>query len=180
MEYRSKYKAEEIEAILDAKNNDGAGVDANLDGLFTDALQTKEVEVSEDTTIKADEGFLGLKEVSVKVSGGGSGGSNIEYLDVSGMNEDNKSVLIMYALQLKLTGENVVLGTQIVSNGVYSFIGAMPSVVTAISIDMTMPMTKYMSSGQGDKQELTTLEEAGISIFTDNLPRLTEEEFYTL
>lgn len=72
MEYRSKYKAEEIEAILDAKNNTGEGVDSNLDGLFVGQLQTKEVEVSEDTTIKADEGFLGLKEVSVKVNGGGS------------------------------------------------------------------------------------------------------------
>lgn len=71
MEYRSKYKAEEIEAILDAKNNTGEGVDSNLDVVFTGQLQTKEVEVSEDTTIKADEGFLGLKEVKIKVTGGG-------------------------------------------------------------------------------------------------------------
>lgn len=72
MEYRSKYKAEEIEAILDAKNNTGEGVDSNLDEMFSGQLQTKEVEVSADTTIKADEGFLGLKEVGVKVKGGGS------------------------------------------------------------------------------------------------------------
>lgn len=79
MEYRSKYKAEEIEAILDAKNNTGEGVDSNLDVMFTGQLQTKEVEVSADTTIKADEGFLGLKEVSVKVSGGGGSASGAEY-----------------------------------------------------------------------------------------------------
>lgn len=123
--------------------------------------------------------------VIIKKGGGGtptppSGGeSNIEYLDVSGMNTDNKSVLIMYALQLKLTGEDVVLGTQIISNGVYART-PMPSHVTALSIDVTMPMTKYMSNGQSDKQELTTLEEAGITIVTDNLPRLTKEQFYSL
>lgn len=111
--------------------------------------------------------------------GGGTAESNIEYLDVSGMNEDNKSVLIMYALLLKLTGEDVILGTQIISNGVYSRT-PIPSAVTAISIDVTMPMTKYLSSGQSDKQELTTLEEIGISAFTDNLPRITKEQFYTL
>lgn len=57
MEYKSKYTASEI--------------DARLSQVFDSTLQTKEVEVSEDTTIKADEGFLGLKEVSVKVSGNG-------------------------------------------------------------------------------------------------------------
>lgn len=69
MKYISKYKAEEIEAILDAKNNTGEGADFNLDVLFTDQLQTKEVRVSEDTPIKADKGFLGLKEVDVKMRG---------------------------------------------------------------------------------------------------------------
>lgn len=82
MEYRSKYKAEEIEAILDAKNNTGEGVDSNLDEMFTGQLQTKEVEVSEDTTIKADEGFLGLKEVRIKVTGGSSVNS-WKFFDVS-------------------------------------------------------------------------------------------------
>lgn len=110
---------------------------------------------------------------------GGESASTIEYLDVSGLNNDNKSVLIMYALQLKLTGESVVLGTQIISHGMYSRT-PMPSVVTAISMDVTMPMTKYVSDSQSDKQELTTLEEMGISVFTDNLPRLTKEQFYSL
>ena len=120
------------------------------------------------------------KEIE-SISGGGSGGgeSSIEYLDVSGMNDDNKSSLIMHALLLKLTGEDVILGTQIISNGVYSRT-PIPSKVTALSIDVTMPLTKYMSPDQSDKQELTTLEEMGISVFTDNLPRLTKEQFYSL
>lgn len=57
MEYKSKLTASEI--------------DARLSKVFDSTLQTKEVEVSADTTIKADDGFLALKEVSVKVSGGG-------------------------------------------------------------------------------------------------------------
>lgn len=146
--------------------------------------QSKEVEVTSNGTmdITPDAGFSYLNSVKVKTnvptSGGGSA-SSVEYFDVRGMNDDNKSVLIMYALQLKLTGENVVLGTQITSHGIYSR-APMPSAVTAISIDVTMPMTKYMSNGQSDKQELTTLEEMGISAFTDNLPRLTKEEFYNI
>lgn len=103
----------------------------------------------------------------------------MEYLDVSGMNAENKQVLIIFALLLKLTGEDVILGTQILSNGVYSRT-PMPDKVTALSIDVTMPLTKYLSPGQSDKQELTTLEEMGISVFTDNLPRITKEEFYNL
>ena len=119
------------------------------------------------------------EEIKSISAGGGESASTIEYLDVSGMNTDNKSALIMYALQLKLTGEDVVLGTQIISNGVYART-PMPSQVTALSIDVTMPMTKYISNGQSDKQELTTLEEMGISMLTGNLPRLTKEQFYTL
>lgn len=70
MEYKSKYTASEI--------------DAKLSQVFDSTLQTKEVEVSEDTTIKADEGFLGLKEVSVKVTGGGGGSaSSWKFFDVS-------------------------------------------------------------------------------------------------
>lgn len=71
MAYTSKYKQAEIEAILDAKNNTGAGVDATLDGLFIDALQTKDVELSESAEITPDDGYLGLKKVNVSVKGGG-------------------------------------------------------------------------------------------------------------
>lgn len=67
MNYKSKYTASEI--------------DARLSQVFDSTLQTKAVEVSEDTTIKADEGFLGLKEVSVKVSGGGGGSASGDWYD---------------------------------------------------------------------------------------------------
>lgn len=120
------------------------------------------------------------EEIKGITAGGGSESvSNVEYLDVRGMNAENKQALIMHALLLKLTGEDVILGTQIISNGVYS-ITPVPDKVTALSIDVTMPLTKYISPGQSDKQELTTLEEMGISVFTDNLPRLTKEQFYDL
>lgn len=111
---------------------------------------------------------------------GGTSESSIEYLDVSGMEDATKETLALYALQLKLTGEDVILGTQIAFSGHYQAMVKEPSVVTAISIDVTMPMTKYISSGQSDKQELTTLEEIGISALIGNLPRLTKEQFYTL
>lgn len=85
MEYTSKYKAEEIEAILDAKNNTGEGVDGMLDGLFVDALQTKDVELSESAEITPDAGYLGLKQVNVTVQGGDApsgGSSKVRYFNV--------------------------------------------------------------------------------------------------
>ena len=83
MAYTSKYKAAEIEAILDAENNTGASVDKKLDGLFEDSLQTKEIELTSNgtTELTADAGFLGLRSVSVKTNvpqSGGSGGGVVE------------------------------------------------------------------------------------------------------
>ena len=116
------------------------------------------------------------------ISGGGSGeggGSNIQYLDVSGLSDNEKMSCLLAALQVKLTGENVSCGVQILTPGLYLIAANMLSVVTAISIDMALPITKY-SSGESDKQELTTIEGSGISELIGNIPRLTKEQFYDL
>lgn len=172
MEYRSKYKAEEIEAILDAQNNDGAGVDANLDGLFTDALQTKEVEVSEDTTIKADEGFLGLKEVSVKVSGGGSGGSNIEYLDVSGSYAE-QAAMCSNIVKIVLNGNTIIGPYVIAQQGLSDGWGSKAETYIGIIKDTISVSSLPIQNGE---EMIAFLEEQAGTTF----PRITEEEFYTL
>lgn len=178
MEYRSKYKAEEIEAILDAKNNTGEGVDSNLDELFTGQLQTKEVEVSEDTTITADEGFLGLKEVSVKVSGGGSGGSNIEYLDVSGVD----TYLLVNILAIGIPYAKGEIDGLVIAAPISAFGNKLVAEnINAIGIDgnatiaMAVPgQTLVMSFYDALAQRGVTKEQV------DAIPRITEEEFYTL
>ncbi len=179
MEYRSKYKAEEIEAILDAKNNTGEGVDSNLDVMFTGQLQTKEVEVSEDTTIKADDGFLGLKEVSVKVSGGGSA-STVEYLDLTGLATLQLSYLATSSqeLHLKMTLQGQEIATvapaaQLVSQG------SSASKVYA-KIDFDAPIIMVQGTMRQDIKVrdyiLSKVAESELA----SLPRITEEQFYTL
>lgn len=194
MEYRSKYKAEEIEAILDAKNNTGEGVDSNLDVLFTGQLQTKEVEVSEDTTITADEGFLGLKEVSVKVSGGGGSASSVEYLDVSG-SSPVREVVIQFANLIKTEGIEVNYpgggnsrlhipkGIAPIGNLLQGVVGLdyegftiVLNSIKAVSIDFSTPVI------MGEDTPIMTLNQifSGAEEMLNAIPRLTEEQFYTL
>ena len=190
MEYRSKYKAEEIEAILDAKNNTGEGVDSNLDVMFTGQLQTKEVEVSEDTTIKADEGYLGLKEVSVKVSGGGGSASSVEYIRFSGDYANaNPSVIKLLAIEggidCEVYGQSTIVppmmsydfttqfdmlkdfGSDLVLNHV-DVKTDLSLVVYAGSIGERLSLNDYLIAKGVTQSEI------------DSWTRITEEEFYTL
>lgn len=166
MEYRSKYKAEEIEAILDAKNNTGEGVDSNLDVLFAGQLQTKEVEVSEDTTIKADEGFLGLKEVSVKVSGGSSVNS-WKYFDVSNIVDKAMTVNLFPFIAKNDTG--IVFFPMVEDWSAVSAVGV--DVDAKISIQgMTITWAEAMAA-----EGLTPEVMAQVGIV-----EITEEAFYAL
>lgn len=181
MEYRSKYKAEEIEAILDAKNNTGEGVDSNLDVLFTGQLQTKEVEVSEDTTIKADEGFLGLKEVSVKVNGGGSA-SSIEYIDVSGADNLVKKSLTQYACYVK--GHIEDYDALVAGMTLYALNVITPSPINAVSA-IAIDFSNVVVMKMGDTIQSMTilqavLQNGATQADIDSLPRITKEEFYAL
>ena len=169
MEYRSKYKAEEIEAILDAKNNTGEGVDSNLDGLFVGQLQTKEVEVSEDTTIKADEGFLGLKEVSVKVSGGGGGVSTWRYFDISKMDNSMKPMTTPFIV--KVAGENIITSPSLISDW---------TMVTAFGVDDS-PKLYSPTTGLASWSQMMAVEGLTPEVMAQvGIVEITEEEFYAV
>jgi hypothetical protein len=179
MEYRSKYKAEEIEAILDAKNNTGEGVDSNLDRLFVGQLQTKEVEVSENTTIKADEGFLGLKEVNVKVSGGGSA-SSVEYLDLTGLATLQLSYYATSSQELHL--KMTMQGQEIAMVGPAAQLVSQCSSASSIyaKIDFDAPIIMV----QGTMRQDTKVRDYILSKVSESelasLPRITEAEFYAV
>lgn len=187
MEYRSKYKAEEIEAILDAKNNTGEGVDSNLDGLFTSQLQTKEVEVSEDTTIKADEGFLGLKEVSVKVSGSGgsASGDGWVYFDLRNSEYRNDFLFLTQHCPVFLCG--LMEYTDMVQYGVtieaYNNNNSREQLANNL-YGMAMYLGGIIKAGgmQFTNEEYINLvtSQIGITNPIDKVPRITKEQFYTL
>jgi hypothetical protein len=160
MEYKSKYTASEI--------------DARLSQVFDSTLQTKEVEVSEDTTIKADEGFLGLKEVSVKVSGGGGSASSVEYLVMSSLDQLH-IVLMQFAYVVK--GNTTDAGRMISPLYAFEQNGGEFNTVEAIGIDFN---GKTGSGGQ----VMVLMDVLSMFGFAQEdiaaIPRITEEAFYAL
>ena len=125
---------------------------------------------------------------SISVGGGESGGSTIEYLDVSGLDYGSKNQLLLSSLiartsQYEAFGQVVepmvnLLGTvfMIIIADTASF-SAYSNAVTAIGIDFTM-QTKSSSSGI-----MTVLDELKVMPVyeqLDSIPRITKEEFYDL
>ena len=115
-------------------------------------------------------------------SGGESGGSTIEYLDLSGVEGYMKNALLYYSVLAKIQGDSVAYGVQIQPSGFLLAASGMTSLVTAVAIDLVIPITKYTSEESGvEKQELTTLDaDSGFMEMLDAIPRLTKEQFYSL
>lgn len=161
MEYKSKYTASEI--------------DAKLSQVFDSTLQTKEVEVSEDTTIKADEGFLGLKEVSVKVQGGGGGsasGNDYQYIDLSKIPNGTFEVVALSIMAKVDTGD----GYMIAPSGSLLEFGNMSNAVNAAKAVAISPSMKMVSFGE----EMTAEQAIQISGVDLSPALITKEEFYAL
>ena len=175
MEYTSKYKAEEIEAIIDAKNNTGEAVDGRLDGLFVDALQTKDVELSESAEITPDAGYLGLKQVNVTVKGGDapSGGSKWKYYDVSAL-DFNSDFGSLFAILCHLVKQRQ-LGTGDIqfANSMGLYEGT--PIMVAILLDYPTPKN-LQSLGPTCGAMLETLPPDMATM----IPEITEEQFYTI
>lgn len=155
MNYKSKYTASEI--------------DARLSQVFDSTLQTKEVEVSEDTTIKADEGFLGLKEVSVKVTGGGGSASSVEYIDVSSLTLEDKGIIVMASSLAKISADLSILPPGLAIAVGDSISAEKIEQVSAVAVDLSVVI--YVG---GTKMTLMDL------LAWSSIPRITEAEFYTL
>lgn len=175
MAYTSKYKQAEIEAILDAKNNTGAGVDATLDGLFVDSLQTKDVELSESAEITPDEGFLGLKKVNVSVKGGCSeGGDEYVYLDVRSLSLKDRSNFIYSSVEVRSETDSVGF----IPTGLFFNVlkGAVEESMVAVKINPSARLV--VPAAQVNTNLKDFLKSQGWDI--DSLPRITEEEFYAL
>lgn len=158
-------------------------IESKLDKVFDSVMQTKEVEVSEDTTIKADEGFLALKEVSVKVKGGGGSASSVEYLDVSGASDNVRTALVVLAENIKSANdEGVFCGLPLY--GVQFFFG-IPTNNVSTTIAVGVDFSRKIKAGiQGQLPELSIIDLMTMQGINkediDAIPRITEEEFYTL
>ena len=144
-------------------------IEGKLTEVFESTLQSKSVDVSADTTITADEGFLALKSVDVKVQGGGA---SYEYIDVREMGE-MKAPLALYALAVRFDGAEryTMPVTQFIAiDGESVF-----SKVLAVMIDPSFVMDMG-SDGQFTYNEFFSMNGFDLA----SLPRLTKEQFYTL
>lgn len=161
MDYKSKYTASEI--------------DAKLSQVFNSTLQVKEVEVSEDITITPDEGFLGLKEVNVKVNaqqGGGENGNSWKYYDFTSASSQPDPTLIALCVLIKTNA-----GTAISPSAV-AFVAPYIPTINAMAFNMSL-----MIASRDDG--LLTLEEYInkynlMSLIPKGATEITKEEFYTL
>lgn len=168
MEYKSKYTASEI--------------DAKLSQVFDSTLQTKEVEVSADTTIKADEGFLGLKEVSVKVNGGGGSASSWRYFSAPTITDQPSANLVLYSLAL-IVRTNSSVGAQI---GSIFLMNSSDTTLDAIGIDTSRVV--YINGFTPEPMQIEALfamENGGVTfeqmlVQMLGIIEITEEEFYAL
>lgn len=104
--------------------------------------------------------------------GGGASESSIEYLDVSGIEESNKTVLCGFGY-LGKTSEGILPIPIMLTEG----LGSIPdklSPVKSISIDFSTDLFNGFTIK-------TFLYQVGIAAETlDSIPRLTKEQFYTL
>lgn len=175
MEYKSKYKAEEIEAILDAKNNTGEAVDKSLDGLFVDALQTKEVELSESAEITPDEGFLGLKKVNVTVKGGANK-EGLKFYDVSSLMASGPSIkwapILQSGMMVKVSLPEIDTVMVFPALGMLELGVDYVKNITAIATD---PTQRVISITTGDMKIADILSEVA-----GDITEITEEQFYTI
>lgn len=142
-------------------------IEGKLTEVFESTLQSKSVDVSADTTITADDGFLGLKEVSVKVSGGGA---SYEYFDITQLDEMSKEVMSLLSFFVK--GE--IGGVLVIMPAAYA--DAIRLNISAAAIDLSATM--YDNTRKEYVEMRVVFADMGVDLAS--LPRLTKEQFYTL
>ena len=120
---------------------------------------------------------------SISAGGGESGGSTVEYLDLSeGLNESWATFLIMSFIEVKghptLNGQSVKV---IAPANVYKTLTGELLSLRQASIDFSMPI--ILSAG-GQAQTATVadylIQQGATQEKLDAIPRLTKEQFYTL
>ena len=107
--------------------------------------------------------------------GGGTSESNIEYLDVSGLEDVKDIAMLSQFMRTKSKIGNPMIG---VMPSAYPFAIGMTSNVDilAVAIDLS---AETFSQGQFDKMPLADFL-AMMGIDLDSIPRITKEQFYSL
>ena len=138
--------------------------------------QEKTVEITENgtTEVVPDAGYA-LSKVTVNTNVESSGGSAMEYIDISGLSEQYKTPVINFAgMLLKINIDETII---IASGGVAVMYQSSAILSGALAIGYIPTVEIDMGAqGKGTIQYfIEQLENMGIT-----LPRITKEEFYDL
>ena len=144
--------------------------------------QDKVVDITENgtTEVVADSEFTGLGKVTIntEVSGGESGGSTIEYLDISGV--EDKTIVFEWATSARLVIPQYAIIVAPVGRMVETIKNVGYDYVEAIGVDTS----SMVAIRQGEDALSITMAEyismSGNSELFNSLPRLTKEQFYSL
>ena len=110
------------------------------------------------------------EEIKGITSGGGEGGSDLEYLDLSGLNEENFGVVTFSSLlKIKNAGKIGIGQTGLLIDDFDEVLAG------AFAKELRMWIGDSMVTSIKDLLPLT-----GLSIDYDAIPRLTKEQFYDL
>lgn len=125
------------------------------------------------TTLDGGNVIIKKENAPAPPSGGESGGSNMEYLDLREVDETVKMPLFTFSTYVKLTGAN---GVTIMCTGMAIGEGVTYENADFIEIDFSaLSFTSEKVEG-GPIKEFISL----MGINTDSIPRLTKEQFYSL
>lgn len=120
------------------------------------------------------------------ISGGGSGesggsgeggGSNIEYLDITNVSGEQRTILSNYAQAVKAESEDGIKGVGLTLSAMkLSFDSSLQVKAVAIEESVTV---KAIVQGQGSTITLRDLV-ASMGVDIDTVPHITKEQFYDL
>lgn len=155
--------------------------------------QDKVVDITENgtTEVVADSGYTGLGKVTIntEVQGGG-GGSNVEYLDLSG-DSPLREPLIQFCYLIKTDGFNIEVpdgGTTSAKQGIVPMGNLMATIIGATYEDYSIVMDSIKAVAVDFNTEIVMQDVmmpievvfTGAEELLNAIPRLTKEQFYDL
>lgn len=134
-------------------------------------------EIYNKPIVEGDKNLVTNNEIhKSELSGGsGSGEDTMEYLDVSGLEDDFKKSLFLFSHTMRVDGTRIPYTMP--SVGFLADVGiSRVGTITKISINFSQKMSDSVSV----KTVLDRLLEIGTKEELDAIPRITKEEFYSL
>jgi hypothetical protein len=154
--------------------------------------QDKVVDITENgtTEVVADGGYTGLGKVTINTEVSGGGGSNVEYLDLSG-GSPLRDALVSFCYLIKTSGFNIEhpdSSSWSAGRGIIPAGNLIPTMVGMTYDDYSIVMDSIKAVAVDFNTEIVMQDVimpievvfTGAEELLNAIPRLTKEQFYTL